>query len=79
MKIEVDFLKPEFLNILFFKQKNLIIFPHVDVKKLRTLDMFCIDCSCIEIDATLIDDINDLIEEDFINPYNQSKNLYYIF
>ena len=79
MKIEVDFLKPEFLNILFFKQKNLIIFPHIDVKKLRTLDMFCIDCSCIEIDATLLDDINDLIEEDFINPYNQNKNLYYIF
>jgi hypothetical protein len=31
MDTAFDFIKPEFLHILFFQQKNLVIYPYVDL------------------------------------------------
>jgi hypothetical protein len=60
MDTQYDFLTPEFLHLLFFEQKNLIIFPYVDIENLRVLKMFITGYKIIEIQSNDLFNIKDV-------------------
>ena len=73
-----DFITPEFFNILFFNQKNLVIYPYVDVKHIHSLDCFAVGYDLIEIDSTGLNNIHDIVEFETNNSYSQQPTLYYL-
>ena len=73
-----DFISPGFLNILFFKQKNLVIYPYVDVKHIHSLDCFTVGHHLIDIDSTGLDNLHDIVEFETSNSYSQQPTLYYL-
>ena len=73
-----DFITPEFFNILFFNQKNLVIYPYVDVKHIHALDCFTVGHDLIDIDSTGLDNIHDIVEFETNNSYSQQTTLYYL-
>ena len=77
MDTDYDFIKPEFLNILFFQQKNLVIFPYVDLKHLRALQVFTVGFSVIDIDSTAIHNLNEIIEYE-ASSYSQQPTFYFV-
>ncbi|MHA1472991.1 MAG: hypothetical protein ACTSQW_07845, partial [Promethearchaeota archaeon] len=56
-----DLITAEFLHLLFFEQKNLIIFPYIDLKHLRSLDLFTVGFETVDIDSTVIHNLNEII------------------
>ncbi|MFW9825200.1 MAG: hypothetical protein ACFFE4_19820 [Candidatus Thorarchaeota archaeon] len=73
-----DFITPEFLNIVFFQQKNLVIFPHVDMKHLHTLEIFTPNYTPIDLESTALHDLKNMLEFESENTYSQSPTLYFI-
>ena len=73
-----DFITPEFLHLLFFLQKNVVIFPYVDLKHLRSLDLFTVGFETVDIDSTVIHNLNEIIEYESSSSYSQLKTLYFI-
>jgi hypothetical protein len=73
-----DFITPEFFNILFFKQKNLVIYPYVDVKHIHSLDCFTVGYDLIDIDSTGLNNVHDIVEFETSNSYSQRPTLYYL-
>lgn len=73
-----DFITPEFLNILFFTQKNLVIYPYVDVKHIHSLDCFTVGHDLIDIDSTGLENLHDIVEFEINNSYSQQPTLYYL-
>ncbi len=73
-----DFITPEFLHLLFFEQKNVVIFPYVDLKHLRSLDLFAVGFETVDIDSTAIHNLNEIIEYGNNSSYSQLKTLYFI-
>jgi len=73
-----DFITPEFFNILFFKQKNLVIYPYIDVKHIHSLDCFTVGHDLIDIDSTGLNNIHDIVEFETNNSYSQQPTLYYL-
>jgi hypothetical protein len=73
-----DFITPEFLNILFFQQKNLVIFPYVDVKHLHTLEIFTTGHTLVDLESTALHDLKNMLEFESENTYFQSPTLYFI-
>ena len=73
-----DFITPAFLNILFFTQKNLVIYPYVDVKHIHSLDCFTVGHDLIDIDSTGLENLHDIVEFETINSYSQKPTLYYL-
>ncbi|TFF98904.1 MAG: hypothetical protein EU541_06305, partial [Promethearchaeota archaeon] len=61
MDTEYDFITPEFLHLLFFKQKNLIIYPHIDVKHLQGLETFTVGYTLIDVESTALYNLKDLL------------------
>lgn len=78
MDTRYDFISPGFLNILFFKQKNLVIYPYVDVKHIHSLDCFTVGHDLIDIDSTGLDNLHDIVEFETSNSYSQQPTLYYL-
>jgi len=78
MDTEDDFITSEFLNLLFFEQKNLVIFPYVDLKHLRSMDLFTVGFETVDIDSTAIHNLNEIIEYECNNSYSQLQTLYFI-
>lgn len=78
MDTEHDFITPEFLHLMFFRQKNLVIFPYVDVKHLRSLDIFAVGFETVDIDSTVIHNLSEIIEYESNNSYSQRPTLYFI-
>ncbi len=79
MDTEYDFIRPEFFDILFFQQKNLIIFPYVDKNHLHALEVFTEGHRVQNLDSTEIFDIIKILEyreED--DEYGISPNIYFI-
>ncbi len=74
-----DFVRPEFLNVLFFQQKSLVIFPYVDLKHLRALDIFTAGHQVSELESTAIYDITSLLECQLGDSYSQTPSLYLIY
>jgi hypothetical protein len=73
-----DFISPEFFNILFFNQKNLVIYPYVDVKHIHSLDCFTVGHDLIDIDSTGLNNVQDIVEFETNNSYSQQPTLYYL-
>ena len=74
-----DFLTPEFLNILFFEQKNLVIFPYVDLKHLHALEMFTAGYNVVDLESTALHDLKNILEFESTNTYSQNPTLYFIY
>ena len=75
---EYDFITPEFLHLLFFKQRNIVIFPYVDLKHLRSLDLFAVGFETVDIDSTVIHNLNEIIEYESNNSYSALQTLYFV-
>ena len=78
MDVGEDFLTPEFLNILFFEQKSLVIFPYVDLKHLHTLEIFTPGYIPIDLESTALNNIKSFLESERNNSYSQSPTIYFI-
>ena len=78
MDTDEDFISPEFLNLLFFEQRNLVIFPYIDLKHLRSLDLFAVGFETVDIDSTAIHNLNEIIEYECNSSYSQLQTLYFI-
>ena len=79
MDTGTDFIRPEFLNILFFQQKNLIIFPHVDLKHLHGLEVFTVGHNLIDLESTALHNLKEILEFEVNNSYSQNPSLYLIY
>jgi len=73
-----DFITPEFLHLLFFEQKNIVIFPYIDLKHLRSVDLFTVGFETVDIDSTAIHNLNEIIEYGCNSSYSQLQTLYFI-
>lgn len=73
-----DFLQPEFLNILFFEQKNLVIFPYIDLKHLHALDIFSVGHSVVDLESTALYNLKEMIEYES-STYSQTPSFYFIY
>ena len=73
-----DFITPEFLHLLFFEQKNLVIFPYVDLKHLRSVDLFTVGFETVDIDSNAIHNLNEIIEYECNSSYSQLQTIYFI-
>ncbi|MGQ4874636.1 MAG: hypothetical protein ACP6IY_11260 [Promethearchaeia archaeon] len=78
MDTSSDFLAPEFLNIIFFEQKNLIIFPYVDLKYIKALELFTVGYNIVDLDSTSLSNLKEIIEFEISNSYSQTPSLYFI-
>ena len=78
MDTEYDFITPEFLHLIFFKQRNIVVFPYVDLKHLRSLDLFAVGFETVDIDSTVINNLNEIIEYEDNNSYSQLQTLYFV-
>ena len=79
MDTSTDFIRPEFLNILFFQQKNLVIFPYVDLKHLHGLDIFTVGHNTIDLESTALHSLREFLEVEVSNSYSQTPDLYFIY
>jgi hypothetical protein len=77
MDTEYDFITPEFLNLLFFQQKNLVIFPYVDLKHLRSLQVFAVGYDVVDIDSTVVHNLSEIIEYE-TSSYSQQPTFYFV-
>ena len=78
MDTKYDFISPEFLNILFFQQKNLVIFPYIDLKHIHSLDCFTIGYDVVDMDSTVLHNLREIIEFEASSSYSQQPTFYYI-
>jgi hypothetical protein len=79
MDIGSDFIQPEFLNIIFFQQKNLVIFPYVDLKHLHGLEIFTIGYNVVNLESTALHNLKEILEFESSNSYSQNPTLYFIY
>jgi len=73
-----DFIQPEFFNILFFQQKNLVIFPYVDVKHLHSLEIFAVGYNIVDLDTTALHNLREILELERYNSYSQNPSFFFI-
>jgi hypothetical protein len=79
MDTDFDFIEPEFLDILFFQQKNLVIFPYVDLKHLHALELFTVGFNIVDLESTALYNLKEIIENETTNSYSQNPSLYLIY
>ncbi len=75
----IDFIQPEFLNILFFQQKNLVIFPYIDLKHLHALELFTVGHNVIDLESTALYNLKEIIEFEANNSYSQNRTFFFIY
>jgi len=73
-----DYITPEFLNLIFFQQNSVVIFPYLDLKHLHSLEIFAIGYNIVDIDATAIHNIIELLEHESYNSYSQNPTVFFI-
>ncbi|TXT60883.1 MAG: hypothetical protein BAJALOKI2v1_70035 [Promethearchaeota archaeon] len=78
MDTKHDFLTAEFLHILFFQQKNLLIYPYVDIENLRTLEKFLIGYKIIEIESSDLFNIKDVVTLEIEENESRQKSFFII-
>lgn len=74
----VDFITPEFLNILFFQQKNIVVFPYVDLKHLHSLELFTVGYNIVDLESTALHNLKEILEYEKDNSYSQNPTLFFI-
>ena len=78
MDTGLDFITPEFLDIVFFQQKNLVIYPYVDLKHLHYLELFTIGYNVVDLESTALHNLKDIIEFQTTIDYSQNPTLFFI-
>jgi hypothetical protein len=73
-----DFIQPEFFNILFFQQRNLVVFPYVDLKHLHGLEIFTAGHNVVDLESTALHNLKEILEFERSNSYSQNPTLYFI-
>jgi hypothetical protein len=73
-----DYITPEFLNLIFFQRKNIIIYPYLDLKHLHSLEIFAVGYNIVDLDATAINNIIDILEHESYNSYSQNPTMFFI-
>jgi hypothetical protein len=76
MDVGYDFLTPELMQAIFFQQKNLVIYPYLDIKHLKALELFSVGHSSIELDCTALNDIVSILEHQE-GTYSQSPPFFF--
>ncbi len=79
MDTSSDFIRPEFLNILFFQQRNLVIFPYIDMKHLHGLEIFTAGYNVVDLESTALHNLKEILEFESTNSYSQNPTLYFIY
>ncbi len=79
MDTGTDFIRPEFLNILFFQQKNLVIFPYVDLKHLHYLELFTTGYTVVDLESTALHNLKEILEFEATNSYSQNPTFFFIY
>ena len=79
MDTGTDFIQPEFLNLLFFQQKNLVVFPYVDLKHLHILEIFAVGHNVVDLESTALHNLKEILEFESTNTYSQNPTLYFIY
>jgi len=79
MDTGINFIQPEFLNILFFQQKNLVVFPYVDLKHLHALELFVPGYNIVDLESTAIHNLKEMLDFESNNTYSQNPTLYFIY
>ncbi|TXT58888.1 MAG: hypothetical protein BAJALOKI1v1_1530007 [Promethearchaeota archaeon] len=80
MDTQYDFIKPEFLHLLFFQQKSLVIYPYVDLKHMRGLEVFTVGYTMIDLESTALYDIKEVISNDSSNSLEgHNPNFYLVY
>ena len=79
MDTSSDFIRSEFLNIIFFQQKNLVIFPYVDLKYLHALEIFTTGYNIVDLESTALHNLKEILEFESNNSYSQYPSLYFIY
>jgi len=78
MDTEYDIISPEFFYLLFFKQKNLIIYPYLDLKHLIPLECFLVGYNIEKLDGTALYNLSEIIEYGSISTHNHSPTFFII-
>jgi hypothetical protein len=73
-----DYITSEFLNLIFFQQKSLVIFPYLDLKHLHSLEIFATSYNIVDLDSTAIHNTSELLEHASYNSYSQNPSLFFI-
>ncbi|MFX0141274.1 MAG: hypothetical protein ACFFDN_46975, partial [Candidatus Hodarchaeota archaeon] len=79
MDTEYDYITPEFLHLLFFEQKNLVIFPYIDLKYLHSFELYTIGYNIIDLESTMIHNLVEIIDLTSQNSYSSTKNFYFVY
>ncbi|TXT61008.1 MAG: hypothetical protein BAJALOKI1v1_1190010 [Promethearchaeota archaeon] len=80
MDTQYDFITPEFMHLLFFQQKSLVIYPHVDLEHLRGLEVFTVGYTMIDLESTALYDIKEVISNDSSNSLEgHNPNFYLVY
>ncbi len=79
MDTGIDLIQPEFLNILFFQQKNLVIFPYIDLKHLHTLEIYTVGHNVVDLESTALHNIREILEYESTNSYSQNPSFFFIY
>jgi hypothetical protein len=73
-----DYITPEFLNVIFFQQKSLVIFPYLDLKHLHSLEIFATSYNIVDLDSTAIHNTFELLEHASYDSNSQNPSLFFI-
>ncbi len=76
---QIDFIQPEFLNILFFQQKSLVIYPYVDLKYLYFLEFCTVGYNVTPLDGITINNLKEVIEFEVSNNDTHNKTFYFVY
>ncbi len=74
-----DLITEEFLHLLFFKQCNLVIFPYLDLRHLRVLEVFVPGFQIITLECTALFNVKEILEMELVNSYSHQTNFYFIY
>ncbi|MHA2280700.1 MAG: hypothetical protein ACXAC5_07600 [Promethearchaeota archaeon] len=67
------------MNVLFFQQKNLVVFPYVDLKHLHALEIFTVGHNIVDLESTALHNLREILEFETTNSYSQSPSLYFVY
>lgn len=78
MDTSFDFVSAELFHLLFFKQKNLIIYPYVDLSHLSPIKSFLAGFNVEVLDATALYNLAEVLEFSAVDEYSQVPTFHLI-
>lgn len=78
MDTAYDFITPELFHLLFFKQKNIVVFPYTNMDNLTPLESFLAGYKVEPLDGTALYNLVEILEFSSTNPYLEIPSFYII-